>query len=455
MQLRQKRESGSSRKGLAALEMALSSRANRDLRNTVLKIDASRHGLDFYFLSLPKAQHFAQFLSRLAPLKIKTSSKLVSADVKNNTANMKYTLSCDIIPLCRDDLVLVHKESRNRLSGRIALVTKVASVVHLTDASPKRYNKIETAEITAEAYYKSGGGGGSISSNDQGSYTILQSSERMVRFVVLDVESCETSFSNNKSSHGEEDKKLYEGPVSGVEKYALADVQLARERDLGANDEILSCVSHLGHLIKPGDVVLGYDLASTAASINTTVHKAASTKKGLDSVVGLEEVLNSNVILQDVVVVKKIPVKEQRQRELNEDAAMRDANINDRNGNDDYTEDKKNGNGQKSRVASKKKLRRQRKKDKKLRELAESAERMGFMDDLAESQAQYYDSSEEGNEIVNAGINDDGNNFKLFSEQVENDPDLAEELRAVEQELAKAYPDDEEGQLADNADTNE
>ena len=66
-----------------------------------------------------------------------------------------------------------------------------------------------------------------------------------------------------------------------------------------------------------------------------------------------------------------------------------------------------------------------------------------------------YDSSEEGNEIVNAGINDDENNFKLFSEQVENDPDLAEELRAVEQELAKAYPDDEEEQLADNADTNE
>jgi len=86
VQLRQKRENGSNRKGLAALEMALSRPSNRDLRNTVLKIDSSRHGLDFYFLSLPQAQHFAHFLARLAPLKIKTSQKLVSADVKSNTA---------------------------------------------------------------------------------------------------------------------------------------------------------------------------------------------------------------------------------------------------------------------------------------------------------------------------------------------------------------------------------
>lgn len=451
VQLRQKRESGAPRKGLAALEMALSSRANRDLRNTVLKIDAARHGLDFYFLSLPQAQHFAQFLSRLAPLKIKTSTKLVSADVKNNTANMKYTLSCDVIPLCRDDLVLVHKDSRSRLSGRIALVTKVASVVHLTDASPKRSpsNKIDTTEITAEAYYKSGGGGGSISSNDQGSYTILQTSERMVRFVVLDIELCSAS-NSNKSADGEENKKLYKGPASGVEKYALADIQLARESDLGANDEILSCVSHLGHLIQPGDVVLGYDLASTAASLNTTAHKAVTNKKGLDSVVGLEEVLNSNVILQDVVLVKKIPAKEQRQRELNEDAATRDADIND--GNDDYTSTKGKKNGNRG---NKKKLRRQRKRDKKLRELAESAERMGFMDDLVESQAQYYDSDEENDKKVAACINDD-NKGKLFSEQIENDPDLAEELRAVEREFAEAYPDKEvDVELTDDADTNE
>merc|ERR1711937_242384 len=183
-----------------------------------------------------------------------------------------------------------------------------------------------TMDITAEAYHKNGGGGGTASANDKGCYSILQTAERLVPFVVLDVELCGESENN---AYGEPNP-LYEGPSSGVEKYALADVQLARESDLGANDEVLSCVTHLGHLIQPGDVVLGYDLVATASSLNTTVHKAGSTKKGSSfmgaaSVVGLEEVLNSNVVLQDVVLVKKISAKEQKQRELADDVASRQA----------------------------------------------------------------------------------------------------------------------------------
>jgi len=442
VQLRQKRENGSSRKGLAALEMALSRPSNKDLRNTVLKIDSSRHGLDFYFLSLAQAQHFAHFLSRLAPLKIKTSSKLVSTDAKNNTANIKHTLTCDVVPLCRDDLVLVQKESRSLLGGRLALVTKVASVVHMIDASPKRSptNHIDAMEITAEAYHKNGGGGGTASSNDKGCYSILQTAERLVPFVVLDVELCDEAESH---SYGDPNP-LYEGPSSGVEKYALADVQLARESDLGANDEVLSCVTHLGHLIQPGDVVLGYDLVATASSLNTTVHKAGSTKKGSSfmgaaSVVGLEEVLNSNVVLQDVVLVKKISAKEQKQRELAEDMATRQADHNH--------EDALNSTKPKGKL-SKKKLRKQRKRDKRQRELEESAARMGFLDDLAEVQA----AREDLRQIEEETEEHD------FAKALENDPELAEELRAVEKELAAAYPDkqptnEEEETTMDGEDT--
>jgi len=425
VQLRQKRENGSNRKGLAALEMALSKPSNRDLRNTVLKIDSSRHGLDFYFLTIHEAQHFAHFLARLAPLKIKTSSKLVSADAKNNTANVKHTLSCDVVPLCRDDLVLVQKESRSLLGGRLALVTKVASVVHMIDASPKRSasNHIFAMEITAEAYHKNGGGGGTAGVNDKGCYSILHTSERLVPFVVLDVELCGES---KNHAYGE-DNPLYEGPSSGVEKYALADVQVARESDLGANDEVLSCVTHLGHLIQPGDVVLGYDLVATASSLNTTVHKAGSTKKGSSfmgaaSVVGLEEVLNSNVVLQDVVLVKKISAKEQKQRELAENMATRQTE----HDHEDSRETRPAGK------LSKKKLRRQRKRDKRQRELEQSAARMGFLDDLTEVQAAREDVDKANNELEH--------DEHEFAKQLENDPELAAELRAVEKELAEAYP---------------
>merc|ERR1712241_1327820 len=83
---------------------------------------------------------------------------------------------------------------------------------------------------------------------------------------------------------------------------------------------------------------------------------------------------------------------------------------------------------------SKKKLRRQRKRDKRQRELTESAARMGFLDDLDQIQAVREDADRAINN--NGGIDE-----HEFAKALENDPELAEELRAVEKELAEAYPD--------------
>ncbi|KAL3915901.1 MAG: hypothetical protein SGILL_005428 [Bacillariaceae sp.] len=425
VQLRQKRESGSPRKGLAALEMALG--RNKDIRRKVLKIDASRQGLDFYFLTISAAQHFTQFLQRLAPMRVKTSTKLVSTDAKNNTANVKHTLTCDMVPMCRDDLVLVHKESRSKLGGRLALVNKVASVIHLIDASPKRNAQLDHMEVTAEGYHKSGGA--------ERGYTVLQTSDRMIRFVVLDVELC----GDNVHHAFDDEDSVYQGPSSGVEKFTLADVQLARESDLGNNDDVLSCVTHLGHLIQPGDVVWGFDLISTASSLNTTVTKASSASSsssfmGAASVVGLEEVLNSNVVLQDVILVKKISAKEQRELAEAADTAatsdMTGASLN----SGDIADEAENGgkNTKKGTRMSKKKLRRQHKQDKKQRELEESAARMGFLEDLEEAQSPY---------LIGEEDDDAEGEATDFTQQLQNDPELAAELRAVERELAEAFPD--------------
>ena len=77
-----------------------------------------------------------------------------------------------------------------------------------------------------------------------------------LHFVVLDVELCADT------PYGEEQAQ-YAGPKSGVEKYALADVEIVRESDFGQTDDTLSCVTHLGNLLQPGDTVLGYDLVSS------------------------------------------------------------------------------------------------------------------------------------------------------------------------------------------------
>lgn len=50
------------------------------------------------------------------------------------------------------------------------------------------------------------------------------------------------------------------GPTKG-NKYALADIHVARLSDFGRNDVSFIARSHLGHILHPGDEVLGYDLA--------------------------------------------------------------------------------------------------------------------------------------------------------------------------------------------------
>lgn len=355
VQLRQKRTDDAPKKGLAALEMALAT--NKDVRKHVLKIDNTANGFDFYFLSIPHAQTFVSYLQRIAPMRIKTTKKLVSQDVKNNTANMKHTIICDLVPLCKDDLVLIHKSAKAKLAGRLVLVTKLASVIHFIDASPKRENMADSMmELSAETYYKY-----------EKQYRVLQSANRMARFVALDVELCGDTDSDPSS-------QPYAGPDSGVEKYALADVQVVRESDFGVNDETLCTVTHLGHLVNPGDVVMGYDLAATVGGDWE-----------------LEESFHNNFVLPDAVLVKKV---------AGDAIAEGDAN----NANE-------SAEGRQQRI-TKKKERQLRKDGKRARELEESAVRMGFI---------------EGNdhEFDDADI----------EAELANDPELAAEVSALEQEF--------------------
>jgi hypothetical protein len=388
-------------------------RRNKEIRKHVLRIDSCRNGLDFYFLAVPHAQTFASFISRLAPMRLKSSQKMVSEDNHSNTANVRHTVICDMVPLCRDDLILVHKQSRGLLSGRLALVTKISSQIHFVDASPKR-TELDTTSLHPDGYYKAGG---------DKSYPICQSAQRMIKFVVLDVELCVTNNNTNNTTSTNQNHKdggdsnnnnpLYQGPASGVEKYALADVEVARESDFGVNDTTYNCVSHLGHLLQPGDVVLGYDLASTSFTIST------SSSAG---VVDLEDVVNHNFVMPDVVLVKKIPSKQ-----------LQGGGGDVGGGGGDNDEKPLVGGGTKKR-ASKRKLRRNNKKDKKQRELAESAARMGFVEDQdQQAEEQNFDDEQENGE---------------FQEELENDPELAAELDDVERELATFHVDDGDGDAA-------
>jgi hypothetical protein len=47
------------------------------------------------------------------------------------------------------------------------------------------------------------------------------------------------------------------GSVITDRKLRIAEVTVAREKDLGVNDQQFVCISHLGNILREGDIVLG------------------------------------------------------------------------------------------------------------------------------------------------------------------------------------------------------
>jgi nonsense-mediated mRNA decay protein 3 len=335
VQLRQRRNDHG-QKGLLALEQAL--RSNTDIRKHVLSIDASREGLDFYFLNVPQAQMFSNYLRKISPMKVSTSQKLVSADSHSNTAHHKHNISCEMVPLCVQDLVMVEKSCKNnKLAGQLILILKVKSTLHAISASPTRARLMDSMlELSPDSYYK-----------HEKSYRVLQATNGLMRFVVVDAELCDNDHHHGHDD-GEEDP-LYKGPQSGVEKYALADVQVSREHEFGSADaDILCCVTHLGHLLQPGDVCLGYDLTTLVGDADWDAN------------------LNNQFVVPDVVLVKKVTQKKGNQADAVTDDSKLDS---------------------KPKLSKKKQRRRRRKENRKMKKLEERVERMGFLENEEDQHA--------------------------------------------------------------------
>lgn len=373
-------------KGLMVLEMALAKA--KHARRHILDIKTLRNGFDFYFSSQDKAQHFASFISKFVPMRTKTTSKLVSTDNHSNTANIKNTVVCDMVPLCRDDLIIADRRAKDggagRLSGRLALVNKVSSVVHLVDAAPLRDVELLssiTSELVPEKYWKS-----------EKYYRLVLPPNRMVKFVVLDIELCD----------GDDSSATYSGLQSGLNKYALADVEVAREADFGRNDETFRCVTHLGNLLNVGDYCMGYDLTAT---MTTALENMSCFNKGFD--------------LPDIVLVKKV------QGVVGADEV------------EDASEDIKSKSNKLERSKSsrsKKKEKRRKKEEAKERAYQETVARMGFMDDMKET-----DVGEEEHQLSEAEV-DRGR--ADFERQLLSDPELAEELEMAGSLMNKMALDD-------------
>ncbi|VVT44720.1 uncharacterized protein SAPINGB_P000510 [Magnusiomyces paraingens] len=190
-----------------------------------VSIKENRDGLDFYYATPNHAVNMLSFLSAVAPVKYKRSEELISIDTHSATKNYKFSYSVEIVPICRDDLVVLPADVANALHNisPVVLCNKVSNTLQFLDP-----NTLQTAELTAPVYWRT-------------PFASLADSSQLVEFIVLNVEPL--------------------GPMRG--KFALADIEVARASDISRNTQTYQLRTHLGALLRPGDSVLGYYLVNS------------------------------------------------------------------------------------------------------------------------------------------------------------------------------------------------
>ena len=177
------------------------------------------------------------FLEDVVPLKVKSSKKLIGTDDKSNVCNYMYTNLVEICTLCKDDLLYLPKVVARHIGNisRLVLVKNITNVIHVIDPLTG-----QTGIIESDAYWR-----------DPFRPVITAARTRLTRYVILGKDPVYLERNLSKKS------------VSKKQRSKLALITTAREADLGTNDSTLEERSHLGYLMKSGDVCLGYDLRDT------------------------------------------------------------------------------------------------------------------------------------------------------------------------------------------------
>ena len=165
---------------------------------------------------------------------MKSSKKLIGTDDKSNVSNYKYTNLVEIAGVCKDDLLFLPKKLARSIGNinRLVLVKNISNVINVIDPLTG-----QTGSIESDAYWR-----------DPFRPVITAARTRLTRYVVLSKDAVFLERNNSKRAVGKKQRSK------------LATITAARESDLGMNDSQIEERSHLGYLMKSGDVCLGYDM---------------------------------------------------------------------------------------------------------------------------------------------------------------------------------------------------
>ena len=218
-----------------------------------INIKEVKDGLDFFYSQRNHAEKFVDFLTSSTPVRVKKSQELISMDIHTSTKSYKFSYSCELIPICKDDLVALPIKLAKQIGNISPLVLchRVGTNVNVIDPTT-----LQTAEISTPIYWRA-------------PFGPLADVKELVEFIVMDIE------------------------PTGVQKgrFFQAEATVARSSDLGVNDKTYFVRTHLGKVLHPGDTVMGYQLTGT--NYNNTNFEA------------LEESSTYSSQIPDAVLVKK------------------------------------------------------------------------------------------------------------------------------------------------------
>lgn len=239
VQIRQRTEH---RRTLLRLEqLILQHKAHKQL----IGLAHTKEGIDFFFERHRDSQAFVAFVKAWAVARHHDSKHLVSHNANNSTYRFKKTTCIELCPVCRDDLVFLPRKAALAMGGMppLMLCNRATCVIGLVDPAGMR-----ALELSAVEYWK------------RPFYAVCRQSQ-LTEFVVLDV-----VLDDATAARGGSDGAATS--VGSRGRVRACDVEVARATDFGQNDERTTVRSHLGTLLHPGDVALGYDLRSLNMGID-------------------------------------------------------------------------------------------------------------------------------------------------------------------------------------------
>ena len=239
----------------------------RGAHANVVSLQEVPDGLDFFFANQSHAKRFAEFVASVCPTRTTHSKKLISHDDKSNVFGYKYSWLVEIAPVCRDDLVVLPRGGKFG-EGGVLLCTKVTSGLQFIDPLTLR-----RVDVSGTTYWAN-------------PFRSVCSATRLQSFDVVDCEQLDTAGDSSGGYKRSPEHRTRES------RYCLADATIVPEGSLGHEDCELLVRTHLGSILRAGNLALGYDLQGATFDLSDMPAAARVSKRALE-------------VLPDVLLVKR------------------------------------------------------------------------------------------------------------------------------------------------------